>query len=140
MSGETTPAKGPAEGPGKGKVMICEDEVIVAMDLQMLLEDFGYEVIGPFPSVAQGFAAIEGLRPDVALLDVRLKDGEVYPLADRLQELGVGLVFQSGHVNEEEIAARYPQARCSLKPINPAGLQMALTKAAMTGTTCGATG
>lgn len=113
--------------------MICEDEVIVAMDLQMLVEDFGYEVIGPFPGLREAFAALGDQRPDIALLDVRLKDGEVFPLADRLRDMGVGLVFQSGHVYDDEIQAKYPQAGCCLKPINPSGLRAALQNAETVG-------
>ena len=120
--------------PGRGRVMICEDEVIVAMDLQMLVEDFGYEVIGPFPGLAEAFAALGDSRPDIALLDVRLKDGEVFPLADRLRDMGVGLVFQSGHVYDDEIHAKYPQAGCCLKPISPSGLRLALETAETVGT------
>ncbi len=120
--------------PGRGRVMICEDEVIVAMDLQMLVEDFGYEVIGPFPGLAEAFAALGDTRPDIALLDVRLKDGEVFPLADRLREMGVGLVFQSGHVYDDEIQAKYPRAGCCLKPISPSGLRRALETAETVGT------
>ncbi|MBE9639402.1 response regulator [Salipiger mangrovisoli] len=111
------------------RVMICEDEVIVAMDLQMLVEEFGYDVIGPFPGLREAFAALGSERPDIALLDVRLKDGEVFPLADRLRDMGVGLVFQSGHVYDDEIHAKYPKAGCCLKPISPAGLRSALQSA-----------
>lgn len=116
----------------RGRVMICEDEVIVAMDLQMLVEEFGYEVIGPFRELREAFSALGSAHPDVALLDVRLKDGEVFPLAERLRDMGVGLVFQSGHVYGDEIHAKYPQAGCCLKPINPAELRSALQAAEAT--------
>ena len=114
----------------KSKVLLCEDEYIVALDLQLLIEEFGFEVIGPFASVSNAMREIGDTRPDMAVLDVSLKDGEVYPLADRLQEMGVGLVFPSGHVNDHEIKARYPQAECCLKPVHTSRLKAALQQAA----------
>ena len=51
-------------------------------------------------------------------------------LADRLQEMGVGLVFHSGHVNDHEIKTRYPQAECCLKPVHTSRLKAALQQAA----------
>ncbi|MAE89678.1 response regulator [bacterium] len=117
------------DGDGsKPTVLLCEDEYIVALDLQLLLEEFGYEVIGPFDSFSKGLKALNEVRPDMAVLDVRLRDGEVFPLADKLNELGVGLVFHSGHVQDADIAEKYGNAMCCHKPIDTKRLQHALQK------------
>ncbi len=120
------PLKTQFEQGRKAKVMLCEDEFIVALDMQMMLEDFGYDVDGPFPSLRSAFNALDGNLPDVALLDVNLRDGEVYPLADQLADLGVRLVFHSGHVNDDEIVSRYPDAECCQKPTSSRSLRAAL--------------
>ncbi|ETW13692.1 response regulator receiver domain-containing protein [Roseivivax marinus] len=102
---------------GPRRVLVCEDEPVVALDLKFLVEGFGYEVIGPYGSVEQALEAIDAVRPDSAVLDVRLRDGEVFPVADKLKDLGIGMVFHSGHAYEEEICANYPGSACCQKPI-----------------------
>ena len=94
------PYCGMTDGDGsKPTVLLCEDEYIVALDLQLLLEEFGYEVIGPFDSFSKGLNALNDVRPDMAVLDVRLRDGEVFPLADKLEvmrEASPGLIGVPG--------------------------------------------
>lgn len=121
------PYCGMTDGDGsKPTVLLCEDEYIVALDLQLLLEEFGYNVIGPFDSFSKGLKALDDVRPDMAVLDVRLRDGEVFPLADKLNEMGVGLVFHSGHVQDADIAEKYGSAKCCHKPIDTKRLRRAL--------------
>lgn len=128
MSQSMTADLAPADMTAK-KVLLCEDEIIVAMDLQLLIEDFGYEVLGPYPSLGSVMRDLDGLQPDVAVLDVSLQDGDVFPLADKLTEMGVQLVFQSGHVFDYEIQQKYPGAACCEKPIDTRRLREALTTA-----------
>ncbi|TQS70489.1 response regulator [Rhodobacteraceae bacterium] len=98
-------------------VLICEDEPIVAMDLEMLVGDLGYTVIGPCASRSEARTMLANLRPDAAILDVQLRDGEVFPLAKHLQDAGTHLVFQSGHSRAEEIQGRFPGAIFCEKPV-----------------------
>jgi hypothetical protein len=67
--------------------------------------------------------------PDAAILDVFTADGEVYPLADRLIEAGVPIVFHSGHVSPDEVKARYPDAQACAKPCPPDRLIAAVQEA-----------
>jgi len=55
-----------------GKILIVEDEPIVAMDLQQEIEKFGCEVVGLAESVDEALMAVEKNRPDLALMDVRI--------------------------------------------------------------------
>ncbi len=100
-------------------VLLCEDEPIVAMDIQMMLEDAGYEIAGPYACVTDALDAINNINPDVALLDVRLRDGEVFPAAERLKQNGVPLIFHSGHIVEDNVADRFPKALHCPKPVMP---------------------
>ncbi|MBP0617785.1 response regulator [Jiella mangrovi] len=98
------------------RVLVAEDEALVAMDLADMIEAEAGAVIGPFATVHEAKEAACASSIDVALLDVRLKDGEVYPAADALRELGVPLVFHSGHVDRPYLEERYPGCQCCSKP------------------------
>jgi DNA-binding NtrC family response regulator len=100
-------------------VLVVEDEFIIALDLSETVRDLGFKVEGPFADNRNAFVAIDEELPDCAILDVKIADGEVYPLADALADAGVPLIFHSGHVPPVEIAERYPQAQACAKPCPP---------------------
>lgn len=103
-------------GRAAPRVLILEDEFIVALDLSDMTQDLGFRVDGPYATVADGARALDQVCPDAAILDVQLADGEVFPLADRLMRLGVPIIFHSGHADSIELLARYPDARSASKP------------------------
>ncbi|UPG87652.1 response regulator [Luteibacter aegosomatis] len=76
-------------------ILLAEDDPIIGSLLQDLLEDAGATVIGPFPSLRQAEAALAFGMPAMALLDVNLVDGDVFPLAKRLQECAIPYVLFS---------------------------------------------
>lgn len=100
-------------------VLVVEDEFIIALDLSETVKDLGYELEGPFAGKGDALEAIEGEMPDLAILDVYTSDGEVYPLADRLAEAGVPIIFHSGHVAPQDVKERYPDAWACAKPCPP---------------------
>ena len=106
----------PQERP---RILIVEDEFIIALDLSETVKDLGYELEGPYADKANAFVSIESDLPDCAILDVFTSDGEVYPLADRLAEAGVPIIFHSGHIATADIAERYPDALACSKPCPP---------------------
>ena len=106
----------PAERP---RVLVVEDEFIIALDVSETVKDLGYALEGPYPDKARAFRAIEDELPDCAILDVFTGDGEVYPLADALTEAGVPIIFHSGHVSPSEVRQRYPGAWACAKPCSP---------------------
>ena len=114
-------------------VLVVEDEFIIALDLSETVKDLGFDLEGPFEGNEDAIEAIEEDMPDLAILDVFTADGEVYPLADRLVEAGVPIIFHSGHVPPEEVRIRYPQAQACSKPCPPDriidALQVAVAKA-----------
>lgn len=71
------------------RLLLVEDEMFVAMDVQMTFEDEGWEVAGSFPRVSEALAFLTMNSVDCAILDMRLMDGEAFPVADRLMKLGV---------------------------------------------------
>jgi PAS domain S-box-containing protein len=58
------------------KIMIVEDEVIVAKDIQRILKKLGYEAFDPYPNPKKALEAIEKLNPDLLLLDINLKGSQ----------------------------------------------------------------
>lgn len=95
-------------------VLVAEDEFLIALNLEMLLEDAG-ACVRLAATVGEAVAAASN-GIDVALLDVSLADGEVFPAADILAERGLPFVFHSGHAATEVLLERYPRARALPKP------------------------
>ena len=121
-----SPQPQPLERP---KVLVVEDEFIIALDLSETVKDLGYELEGPYAGNEDAFEGMGDELPDLAILDVFTADGEVYPLADRLAAAGVPIIFHSGHVQPEEVKALYPDAQACAKPCPPDRLIDALQEA-----------
>ena len=83
------------------RILIVEDEAIVAMDLRLHLQALGYEPVGTAGNAAEAYALAERANPDLALMDVSLEDGEDgIEAAGRLQALGVPVVFLTAYADE----------------------------------------
>jgi two-component system, response regulator PdtaR len=110
-------------------VMVVEDEFFVALDIEDILMRLGYEMAGPYPTVREAGEGLSAQTPDCAILDVRLKDGDVFPVADALHAAHVPIVFHSGHADDRELRRRYPTALICAKPSSPSSLQTAIEAA-----------
>jgi PAS domain S-box-containing protein len=88
------------------RVLVVEDEIILAMDIKAMLEDLGCEVIGPASTLqaAQALARQEAARIDAAILDVNVKGATTFELARQLQGDGVACVFVTGYSELPEVA------------------------------------
>lgn len=104
-------------------VLLVEDELLVAFDVQDMIEAAGFSVDGPYVSVDEAIAGLGRHLPDCAVLDVQLQDGEVFPVADLLHAAGVPFVFHSGHADAQSLRDRYPRAAVCGKPCSPTRLQ-----------------
>ncbi|MDO9082682.1 MAG: response regulator, partial [Humidesulfovibrio sp.] len=60
---------------GKGRILVVEDEAIVALGIQSSLERLGYEVVGRAATGGQALALAETTRPNLVLMDVMLEGG-----------------------------------------------------------------
>jgi DNA-binding response OmpR family regulator len=76
-------------------ILVTEDDLLIGSLLVDVLQGEGATVLGPFPSLQMASAALTSPLPDAALLDVNLIDGDVYPLALRLQQSEVPYVLFS---------------------------------------------
>lgn len=115
------------------RLMIVEDEGLVALDLKARLEDFGYGVERP---VADGRQAVEEARrskPDLVLMDIRLGDGmDGIDAADLIRrELRIPVVFVTAHSDESTLARAREAGPFGyiLKPIHDQALHVAIDSA-----------
>jgi two-component system, response regulator PdtaR len=111
---------------GMFRVLIVEDEPLIAWMLEDIVCSLGLEVAGPFPSVEQAASYLQQATPEAALLDVNLLDGEVYPIADQLKGLNVPMIFHTANVRSDELKVRYGGAQVVMKPSDPVSLQHAI--------------
>lgn len=79
------------------RILVVEDEYLIAMDIEACLQDAGAEVIGPFVSAAEALANLDGQAIDAALLDIGLNAADSYPVADEMRRRGAPFVFMSGY-------------------------------------------
>ena len=102
------------------RVLVVEDEALVAMALEDLLADAGCAVVGPVGAVPQAVALVEGgAEIDCALLDVNLRGVHVYPVAEVLERRGVPFAFTSSY-GKDGIDPRFAGRPVLPKPLNPA--------------------
>jgi CheY-like chemotaxis protein len=77
--------------------LIVEDEALVSMLIEDMLTDLGCSEIAYAANVADALKRIDASRPDVAILDVNLGGKPVFPVAQKLSELGVPFMFTTGY-------------------------------------------
>ncbi len=79
------------------RILIVEDEVLVAMDLQMILEEKGCDVIGPAQTVVRALDLLSEHEPDAATLDLNLNGETSAPIAEALRKRSVPFVLTTGY-------------------------------------------
>jgi CheY-like chemotaxis protein len=109
------------------RVLVVEDEMIVAWLLEDMLADLGCAVVGPAGSVNQALAMIDAEAIDVAVLDVNLNGQTSYPIADALTAHGVPFVFSTGY-DKDRLLDDYRTFPVLQKPFHQSELGDALAK------------
>ena len=111
------------------RILVVEDEYLIAMNLQDGLENVGSVVLGPVPSVEKAIKKIES-EPhiDAAVLDVNLGGELAYPVADLLVARNIPFVFTSGY-EDNVLQNRYAQVKNCPKPYLFRAIEEALAEA-----------
>lgn len=112
------------------RVLVVEDEYLIASDVAEMLGRAGVDVVGPVASVRDALDALDPL-PDVASLDVKLGDETSFPIADELTRRGVPFVFATG--SPTDIPSAHRGRTVCQKPVLDAVLLQALIDALSTG-------
>ena len=79
------------------RILVVDDEPLIAMMVQEWLAELGCETIGPAHSVQDALDLIGSVTVDGAILDVSLGREDCYPVADALRGLGIPIAFATGH-------------------------------------------
>ena len=80
------------------RILVVEDEYMIADAMQRGFEDQGAIVVGPAPSVRQALRLLDAAADlDGAVLDMNLGDEAVFPVADALQARGIPFLFTTGY-------------------------------------------
>lgn len=113
------------------RVAIFEDDPLIAFDIQTAVEDAGCVVCGVFRDSSAAAAICEEARPDLAIIDLGLLDGETgSELATYMHSQGCEIVVFSGKQVVDPVLCRISHTFIS-KPLSPALLTEALRPAAM---------
>ena len=107
------------------RVLLVEDEVMVAWDLGDLLSEWGCTVVGPAGRVGQALALLDAEAVDVALLDVSLHGQKSYPVAEALAARDVPFVFLTGY-DRDSLPGRCQAGAVLEKPFGASELGDAL--------------
>lgn len=96
------------------RILILEDDPLIALDLERIVEDEGYEVVGVYATLAEARRHITD-RVDFALLDIDLRDGKSFGFATALLERDIPFAFVSAS-RPAELPAKLSGARFVPKP------------------------
>lgn len=117
----------------KTRVLIVEDEVIVAMDLKMRLERMGFDAPEPPDPTKLSYESIAKESPDIVLMDIRLGDGvDGVVLAEEVtSKLDIPVIFATAHSDATtlERAGKTNPYGYLIKPVKDRELQIAITMA-----------
>ncbi len=118
-----------AEKAGTGmaakRVLVVEDEFLIALDIAGVLEQAGITVIGPAGTVGDALQAIDGEVVHGALLDAHLAGEPVTRIADALKARGIPFAFVSGY-GRESLPEAYRKAPLVRKPFTDRDLLAAI--------------
>jgi CheY-like chemotaxis protein len=108
------------------RILLVEDEYMLAEDLREEMESAGAIVLGPVPDIEGALALLaEEPRIDGAVLDINLGGVESYPVADELLRRNVPFLFTTGY-NRDAIPERYLHVSRCQKPVRVASIRDAI--------------
>ena len=101
------------------RVLVVEDEMLIALLVEDMLADAACIVIGPFARVGDALAAAQTEVVDLALLDVNVAGEKVFPVAYALEERGVPFLFLTGYGQSALLLQNRPDWEAVAKPFFP---------------------
>lgn len=113
-------------------VLVVEDDVSLGIDLEMMLTQIGYTVLGIAESSGKAARIIEKENPDLILMDINIKgDLSGIELAEKLQHLKIPILFITGYNLDKnfELASKVDHIGFMVKPIHKYSLQSAIEQA-----------
>jgi DNA-binding response OmpR family regulator len=98
------------------RVLVAEDNPLLAFDIMRVLSEAGGNVVGPALSLARALELAVQETLNCGVLDVQLRDGLAYPAARVLRQKGAGILFYTGHADPDGLKRAWPEAEVLFKP------------------------
>lgn len=86
-----------SDGIARFRVLVVEDEPLIGMDIEYAVEEMGHEVVGPIAELGDALALAANEAFGCAILDINIRGGHSYPVADILLERGLPVLLLSGY-------------------------------------------
>ena len=109
------------------RVLVVEDEALIAFLLEDLLAELGCRVVGPAARLGAALALARDEDLDCAILDVNIGGEPVHPVAEILAERGIPFIFATGY-GEARGESRFGRRPVLAKPFKPEEICDALTR------------
>ena len=116
------------------RVLVVEDEAMIAMLVEDMVLDFGSEVVGPVANMKDAVNLARSAELDAAILDINVGGSVIFPVADILAERGIPLIFATGY-GSKGLPPRFENSPTLPKPFSYEALEAAL-RSALAGRPC----
>lgn len=120
------PARRGVPSSRRRRILVVEDSALVAMDVESVVTDLGWEVVGPASRLKQARDLAESETLDGAILDVDLDGSPVFPVAEILQRRGVPFIFATGYDAVSVLPPKFHKVPTVQKPFDTASLVSAI--------------
>jgi CheY-like chemotaxis protein len=110
------------------RILIVEDEFLIAMELEDLLTGMGHRIVGPASRMSEAMEFALGADIDFAVLDINIAGTQSFPVADILRERGIPFVFASGY-GSDGLMDGYRHEATLRKPYEPREIRRAIERA-----------
>jgi light-regulated signal transduction histidine kinase (bacteriophytochrome) len=107
-------------------VLLVEDQMLIAMDAEMMLSDHGLTNVVTVSSAAEALRKLKTFKPMAAVLDVNLGVGTSLPIAEELRRQGVPFIFATGYGDSSIIPEDFADVRVVRKPYSDKDLMPAI--------------
>jgi DNA-binding response OmpR family regulator len=104
------------------RILVLEDEALIALALQDDLQDAGHEVAGPFATCSAALEWLQTATPDLAILDATLKNGSCREIALKLSQREVPFLIYSGYQEDRQLLSEFDHITWIEKPVPAAVL------------------
>lgn len=110
------------------KILVLEDNAVIAMDVELLLQDCGAEVVETVATVNGALGKLADFSPDVAVLDINLDQGTSLPVAEALLARGIPFIFATGYSDPSMLPEAFAHIEILQKPFEAAAFERALAE------------
>jgi two-component SAPR family response regulator len=98
------------------RVLILEDETLIAMLLADIVTDLGCEVVGPSYTIEAALTELDAQPVDIALIEITVGTTKSWRVAEKLAEINVPFAFLTGYGEHADSMERFPAAPVQMKP------------------------